>query len=30
MVLLLEDERDDIAGVGRLVKMARQEAHDGS
>ena len=29
MVLLLEDERDDIAGVGRLVMMARQEPHDG-
>ena len=30
MVLLLEDERDDIARVGRLVMMARQEAHDGT
>ena len=29
MVLLLEDECDDIAGVGRLVMMARPEAHDG-
>ena len=28
VVLLLEDERDDIAGVGRLVMMARPEAHD--
>ena len=30
VVLLLEDERDDIAGVGRLMMMARQEAHDGT
>ena len=29
VVLLLEDERDDIAGVGRLVMMACPEAHDG-
>jgi hypothetical protein len=29
VVLLLEDKRDDIAGVGRLVMMARQQAHDG-
>jgi len=28
VVLLLEDERDDIAGVGRLVMMVRPEAHD--
>ena len=28
VVLLLEDERDDIARVGRLMMMARQEAHD--
>ena len=30
MVLLLEDERDDIARVRRLVIMARQGAHDGT
>ena len=29
VVLLLKDERDNIARVGRLVMMARQEAHDG-
>ena len=29
VVLLLEDECDNIAGVGRLVIMARPEAHDG-
>ena len=29
MVLLLEDERNDIAGVGSLVMMVRPEAHDG-
>ena len=29
VVLLLEDERDDIAGVGRLVMKARPEAHSG-
>ena len=29
MVLLFEDERDDSAGFGRLVKMACSEAHDG-
>ena len=28
VVLLLEDERDDIARVGGLTMMARQEAHD--
>ena len=28
MALLLEDERDDTAGVGHLVMMVRQEAHD--
>jgi len=28
VVLLLEDERDDIAGVGRLVMMVCPEAHD--
>ena len=28
VVLLLEDERDDIAGVGSLVMMAWSEAHD--
>jgi len=28
VVLLLEDERDDIAGVGRLVMKACSEAHD--
>jgi len=29
VVLLLEDERDGIASVGRLVMKARLEAHDG-
>ena len=29
MVLLLEDEIDDIARVGRLVMVACLEAHDG-
>ena len=29
VVLLFEDERDDIAGVGRLVNMVCPEAHDG-
>ena len=29
VVLLLEDERDDIAGFGRLVMKACSEAHDG-
>ena len=28
VVLLLEDERDDIAGVGGLVKEACPEAHE--
>jgi len=28
VVLLLEDERDDIAGVGRLVMMVCPESHD--
>jgi hypothetical protein len=28
VVLLLKDERDDIVRVGRLVLMARQEAHE--
>jgi len=28
VVLLLEDERDDLAGVGRLVMMVCPEAHD--
>ena len=29
VVLLLEDERDDIAGVGSLVMKVCLEAHDG-
>ena len=29
MVLLLEYELDDIAGIGRLVKVVCPEAHDG-
>jgi len=29
VVLLLEDEQNDIAGVGCLVMKARPEAHDG-
>jgi hypothetical protein len=29
VVLLFEDELDGSAGVHRLVKMARPEAHDG-
>ena len=29
MVLLLKDERDDIAGVGGLVKEASPKAHEG-
>ena len=29
MVLLLEDERDDIAGVGSLMTMVCSEAQDG-
>ena len=29
VVLLLEDERDDIAGVGSLMAMVCPEAHDG-
>ena len=29
VVLLLEDERDDIAGVGSLKVMVCPEAHDG-
>jgi len=29
VVLLLEDERDDIAGFGRLVNMVCPEAHVG-
>ena len=29
VVLLLEDERDDIAGVGSLMTMVCSEAQDG-